>query len=95
MGPRGLCLGRRGLPSHGHTCAHLPFLPTHGHGPWPLHCSAELVLDAPSIGPTAAGRAEPSSGLAPCLASLWHRLGTGFLQTDAGVCPVLAGPPWG
>lgn len=75
--------------------ARLPFLPTHCHGLWPLHCLAGLVLGAPSIGPTVAGRAKPSSGLAPCLASPWHCLDTCFLQTDAGVCPVLTGPPWG
>lgn len=33
------------------------------------------------------------SGLALRLVSLWHCPGTGFLQTDAGLCPVLAGPP--
>lgn len=84
-----------GLPSHGHMGARLPFLPTHCHGLWPLHCSAGLVLGAPSIGPTLAGRAKPSSGLAPCLASLWHCLDTGFLQTDAGRMPCADRPSLG
>ena len=67
----------------------------HGCPSAPLHCSAGLVLGAPSIGPTVAGRAKPSSGLAPCLASLWHCLGTGFLQTDAGRVPCADRPSLG
>lgn len=58
-----------------------------------LSSPAGLVLGAPRIGPAATGRANPSSGLALCLTSLWQGLATGFLQADEGLCPVLAGSP--
>ena len=72
-----------------------PSYPQATQRPCPLHPLAgsqgqygmfPALVHQPLAGPTL------SWGPALCLASLWHGLGTGFLQADAGLSPVLTGP---
>lgn len=95
-GPGGLCPGSRDCLSQGHRGAHLPFLPKSPTGSCPLH-SLEHSRAGPGCAwhwPHSCRWGQPCHRAWPCA---WHTFGiawaTGFLQTDARLCPVLAGPP--
>lgn len=85
----------KGLPGLGEQGCPPPFLPTGHPVPLPpalLGRPSGPVLDVPSFGPTAASRANAVIGPGP-VSGVWRRLGPGCLKVDAGLYPVLTGPP--